>query len=738
MRRLGPGQQCAAERGQGLMQSLLTVHDLHTEIRMREATVAAVDGVSFEILRGETVGLVGETGCGKSMTGMSVMRLLPPGGQITSGTITLDGREITTLTRPQMRRARGRDVAMVFQDPMTTLNPTMTIGRQIAESVRIHQRASWRAARRRAIEVLGLVGMPRPGERADSYPHQLSGGLRQRAVIAVALASKPKLLIADEPTTALDVTIQAQILALLDDLKKQLDMGLLLITHDMGVIAQQADRVLVMYAGRIVEAAATSSVFHRTRHPYAEALFESMPSLESDKGSPLYSIPGAPPDLTDPPQHCRFAARCRYAQEDCWTSDPASEEDDTGHAVACFHPLVGDVGASRGRVAEAAVGAAPGERAPSDVAPALSVGWARSATVAGPGSPPLLVLEDVTKRFPIRRGVLQLERGAVQAVSGVSLEVREGETFGLVGESGCGKSTLGRIVAALEEPDTGSVRLQGHELTRLRGAELRRIRKDVQLMFQDTQASLDPRMRISATLREPLAAQSIGTKEEQQARIRMLLKNVGLPPNAVDRYPHEFSGGQRQRIGLARALTLGPRLIVADEPVSALDVSVQSQVLNWMLKIQAEYGLTYVLISHDLGVVKYIADQIGVMYLGKLVEVGPTDEVYARPAHPYTAALLAAVPVAVPRSEGTMRLAPGIGGELPSAVDPPSGCRFRTRCPYAQQVCADEEPTLRSVGAAGHVGACHFPLPAPAWPAAEGAEAGPDPEHGRAGTVEAS
>ena len=728
------------------MQSLLTVQDLHTEIRMREATVAAVDGVSFEICRGETVGLVGETGSGKSMTGMSVLRLLPPGGRITSGTITLDGQEITSLTRSQMRRARGRDVAMVFQDPMTTLNPTMTIGRQIAESVHIHQRLPWRAARRRAIEVLGLVGMPRPEERVDSYPHQLSGGLRQRAVIAVALASEPKLLIADEPTTALDVTIQAQILALLDDLKERLDMGLLLITHDMGVIAQHADRVLVMYAGRIVEAGTTSSVFHRTRHPYAEALFESMPSLDSDKGSPLYSIPGAPPDLTDPPRHCRFAPRCRYAHDDCWTSDPASERDGTGHVVACFYPLDGDgravlrhaagtaaTGASAGLVPSDAVQAG---LASAEVAPALQADVSCSTAIAGPGSAPLLVLEDVTKRFPIRRGVLQLERGAVQAVSGVSLEVREGETFGLVGESGCGKSTLGRIVAALEKPDLGSVRLQGRDLTRLRGAELRHIRKDVQLMFQDTQASLDPRMRIGATLREPLAAQSVGTKEEQQARIRMLLENVGLPPNAVGRYPHEFSGGQRQRIGLARALTLGPRLIVADEPVSALDVSVQSQVLNWMLKIQAEYGLTYVLISHDLGVVKYIADRIGVMYLGKLVEVGPTDQVYARPAHPYTAGLLAAVPVAVPRAEGSRRLTPAIRGELPSAAAPPSGCRFRTRCPRAQQVCAEDEPPLDTAGAAGHVVACHFPLRAE--PRLEGVGAGPDPEHDCAESPEAS
>jgi oligopeptide/dipeptide ABC transporter ATP-binding protein len=710
------------------VSSLLTVQDLHTEIRMRETTVFAVDGVSFDVQQGETVGLVGETGCGKSMTGMSVMRLLPPGGRITSGTITLDGLDITAYSRPELRQMRGRDIAMVFQDPMTALNPTMTIGRQIAESVRIHERAPRTVARRRAIEVLSLVGMPRPEERIDNYPHQLSGGLRQRAVLAIALAANPKLLIADEPTTALDVTIQAQILALLDDLKEQLHMGLLLITHDMGVIAQHADRVLVMYAGRIVEAGTTSAVFRKTRHPYAEALFESMPSLEATKISPLYSIPGAPPDLTDPPRHCRFAARCRYAQDNCRASAPVSEYDDTGHMVACFHPLkVSDLAEKQHRHAAAAAEApaqpAPEVRNPAPVglgspdgkpesaeAPELPAGGPPPAGLGGREAAPLLVLEDVTKRFPIRKGVLQLERGAVQAVSGISLEVREGETFGLVGESGCGKSTLGRIVTALEKPDSGSVRLEGRELTRLRGAELRAIRKDVQLMFQDTQASLDPRMRIGASLREPLAAQSVGTREDRHERIRMLLENVGLPANAVERYPHEFSGGQRQRIGLARAVTLGPRLIVADEPVSALDVSVKSQVLNWMLKIQAEYSLTYVLISHDLGIVRYIADRIGVMYLGKLVEVGPTNEVYKHPSHPYTAALLAAVPAAIPRAEGSRRLAPVIRGELPSAADPPSGCRFRTRCPQAQTVCAEVEPSLEKEGAAGHVVACHFPL----------------------------
>jgi peptide/nickel transport system ATP-binding protein len=672
---------------------LLQVDGLQTHIRMRNATVEAVDGLSLTIKPGETVGLVGESGCGKSMTGMSIMRLLPKGGHIVGGSIKLNGQEITTLSERDLRRVRGSDVAMVFQDPMTSLNPTMTVGNQIAESVRIHRGASRKEAMERAAEVLTLVGMPRPMERLKAFPHQLSGGLRQRVVIAMALACEPKLLIADEPTTALDVTIQAQILTLLDDLRSRLNMGMLLITHDMGVIAGRADRVMVMYAGRIVEAADTATIFARMRHPYTEALLASIPGPLTVRTQVLESIPGLPPDLAHPPRHCRFAARCRYAQDRCREEDPQLTSAGPAHAFACFFPVDG-----------------VGERATPQQQRAAWSGPRDDPTATADG--PLLVLDHVVKEFPITKGVLQRRVGSVKAVSDVSFDIVRGETFGLVGESGCGKTTLGRLIAGLETLDSGSITFRGGELSRLRGRALRRRRRDVQLMFQDPYASLDPRMRISSILREPLAAQRIGSRQEQNLRILELPGEVGLARGAVDLYPHEFSGGQRQRIGFARALTLEPLLIVADEPVSALDVSIQAQILNLMKRLQSERDLTYIVISHDLSVVRYLADRIGVMYLGKLVEIGDASDIYARPAHPYTAGLLKAIPQPDPaaeRAKGRFT----VEGELPSAAHPPSGCRFRTRCPHAQPVCAETEPTMRSFTTVSHRAACHFPLQTP-------------------------
>jgi oligopeptide/dipeptide ABC transporter ATP-binding protein len=676
---------------------LLEIEGLRTEIRRRKDRVHPVDGVSLTVSQGETVGLVGESGCGKTMTAMSIMQLLPPGGHIAAGAIRLHGTDLVPLGPAQMREIRGKDIAMVFQDPMTSLNPTMTVGKQIAGPVRLHLGFSRDAAMRRAEEVLGMVGMPRPKERLDDYPHQLSGGLRQRVMIAMALACEPKLLIADEPTTALDVTIQAQILELLDELKSRLDMGMLLVTHDMGVIAGRADRVLVMYAGRIAEAAGTDALFAGPRHPYTEALLNSVPKLDQDRDQGLYSIPGRPPDLSDLPAGCRFAARCRYAEQDCLAQDPVLGSADPAHRYACFHPRP----------------AAPGE---DDMAAAVAAGTRRREPAAD--GAPLLDVASVHKEFAVRAGVLQRKVASVKAVSGVSFSVAAGETFGLVGESGCGKTTIGRLIATLDRADAGSIRLDGVELESLSGSRLRRARRNVQLMFQDAYASLDPRMPVGASIAEPLTVQHVGTRASRAATVRELLDKVGLPRDATTRYPHEFSGGQRQRVGLARALALSPRLIVADEPVSALDVSIQSQVLNLMKSLQADLGLTYIVISHDLSVVRYLADRIGVMYLGKLVEIGPSAALYASPAHPYTAGLLAAIPVPDPVRERAKESAV-IRGELPSALHPPTGCRFRTRCPRAQELCAAEEPPLRPFGT-GHLAACHFPLadPTPADAAA--------------------
>ena len=699
---------------------LLEVENLRTHIRLRTATVRAVDDVSLTLSAGETLGLVGESGCGKSMTAMSIMRLLPPGGDIVSGSVRLNGRDLLALPGSQMRQVRGNDIAMVFQDPMTSLNPTKTIGDQIAEPLQIHRRQSRKDALQRAVEVLGMVGMPKPAERLRDYPHRLSGGLRQRAMIAMALACEPKLLIADEPTTALDVTIQDQILTLLGHLTDELGMGMLLITHDMGVIASQADRVMVMYAGRIVESGTTGTLFRSARHPYSRALLASIPDLKTDKSKALASIPGLPPDLAHPPAACRFAPRCKHAQALCEQEDPVLRGEDPQHQFACFFPVQ-----SNGDQGKAAQVVRP--RSASTVA-------------SGPSSPSederhdaLLVIDHAVKEFAVTRGILQRKTASVKAVSDVSIDVGRGETFGLVGESGCGKTTLGRLIIGLERPTSGTIRFDGEDLSRLRGETLRTRRQHFQLMFQDPYSSLDPRMRVGSILREPLIAQNVGSRKGRERRIRDLLGEVGLGAGAADLYPHEFSGGQRQRIGLARALILEPQLIVADEPVSALDVSIQAQILNLMKRLQSERDLTYVFISHDLSVVRYLADRIGVMYLGKLVEIGAAADVYERPAHPYTAGLLQSVPEPDParaRKDGEA----AISGELPSSVNPPSGCRFRTRCPLAQDICAEQEPPMRAFHVPSHQAACHFPLQSPeidsgsAGPAAEPASIATLPE----------
>jgi oligopeptide/dipeptide ABC transporter ATP-binding protein len=760
------------------MAPVLEIQDLSTHIKLTSSVVQAVGNVDMIIDPGETLGVVGESGCGKSMTGLSIMGLLPPGGSIIGGSIKLEGRELVGLKPEEMRRVRGNDIAMIFQDPLTSLDPTKTIGYQVAEPVRLHRGASKAEALNRAVEVLSLVGLPRPKERLDDYPHQLSGGLRQRVMIAMALANEPKLLIADEPTTALDVTIQAQILALLRDLKERLGMAMLLITHDMGVIAGHADRVNVMYAGRVVETAEVRQLFNEMHHPYTQALLASIPQLDQDANKALHAIPGLPPDLAHPPQGCRFAARCSRATDKCRSDEPSLAGKTYEHRFSCWHPVDGPLalavigeggpdavstglgspdttsvaeaappsdqaGYTPELVADAPLPAAqPTEQTAPAAAPAAEetrgvdgVGGTEAIVIAaglevtadgrlevaerkvevaaanGDGALPLLQITNLVKEFPITSGVMQRKVGAVHAVSDVSFSVPAGTTFGLVGESGCGKTTIGKLIVALEKPNSGTITLGDVNVSKLHGGELRRKRRDLQLMFQDPHSSLDPRMRVGAIIGEPLAVQHLGSKRAQRDRVFELLSEVGLPRNAVERYPHEFSGGQRQRIGLARALTLNPRLIVADEPVSALDVSIRAQVLNLMKRLQASHGLTYVVISHDLAVVKYMANRIGVMYLGKLVELGSAQDIYERAAHPYTSGLIATIPAPKPAAERAKRDV-AIRGELPSPVNPPSGCRFRTRCKYAQEICAAEEPQLRSFGP-DHVAACHFPLQTP-------------------------
>lgn len=661
----GPGP--GAER-------VLSIRDLSVEIRRGERVVRPVTGVSLDLHRGETLGIVGETGSGKSMTGLAVMGMLPSGGRVTDGSIKLGGTELVGLAARQYRGLRGNEVAMVFQDSLTSLNPTRRIGDQVAEPVRLHRGLSRRAARERVAEVLAMVGLPRPRERMEDHPHQLSGGQRQRVMIAMALACEPKVVIADEPTTALDVTIQAEILDLLDDLRSRLGMAMVLITHDMGVIARHADRVGVMYAGRLAETGPTGALFDRTRHRYTQALLASIPSLDHDRGEELYSIGGAPPDLGVPLPGCGFAPRCAAATDRCRTEQPPLTTEGA-HAFACWHPASGPVERTPVRLAE------------PPTSPAVK------------DSRPRLQVVDLHREYRAASSGWFGGRRTVKAVSGVSFEVAAGETLGLVGESGCGKSTLGRMLVALDSPTSGDVVFEG---TAVSGGRLGDRRSRLQMMFQDSSAALDPRMRIGAILREPFAIHGIGSRADRTARARDLLADVGLPAAVLERFPHELSGGQRQRVGLARALALDPEVLVADEPVSALDVSIRSQVLNLMRRIQRERGLSSVVISHDLAVVRYLADRVGVMYLGKLVEIGSAEEVYAAPRHPYTAGLLAAVP-------GVGERRTRIHGELPSPIDPPSGCRFRTRCPLATEKCAELEPSLEPVTATHQV-ACHHPL----------------------------
>lgn len=699
--------------------AILEITDLSTDIRLSKSTVHALDHVNLTVDAGQTLGLVGESGSGKTMTAMSIERLLPPGGEITGGQIMFDGRDLVSLSDVELRKVRGGDIGMIFQDPMTSLNPLHTVGRQVAEPLLLHRGLTPQQAKARVIEMFDLVGIPSPDQRFNDYPHKLSGGQRQRVMIAMALICQPKLLIADEPTTALDVTIQKQILELIDSLKAEFGMSVILVTHDLGVIAGSADSIAVMYAGKVVETATTASLFTLPQHRYTDALFDALPERAAGTGEKLYSIPGLPPDLTTPPPGCRFAPRCRFATEECRTDLPPVStvvREDGEHTFSCFHPRTEPLVLLH-EVDTALVSGIP------DIEPIETNDrtWVAPTTPIPNDGVPLLEIKDLVKDFPVTAGaVLRRKVGAVSAVAGANLVLQRGHTTGLVGESGCGKTSLGRLVVGLEKPTSGSILFRGRPVGVRRGPDANQARRNVQLMFQDSYASLDPRMRVRQILREPLEIQHVGNSADRDKRVDELMDAVGLPRTSAERYPHEFSGGQRQRIGLARALALQPGLIVADEPVSALDVSIQAQILNLMKELQRERELTYLFISHDLSVVRYLSDQIAVMYLGKIVEVGPAESVYAMPQHPYTRGLIDTIPVADPVIEKA-KAKLGVRGELPSAINPPSGCRFRTRCPIAQDICATLEPPLQigggtnsnesaAVSGPEHRVACHFPL----------------------------
>ncbi|MCZ8102763.1 MAG: ABC transporter ATP-binding protein [Burkholderiales bacterium] len=659
----------------------LRVRDLRVEFPTRRGLLTAVDGVSFDVAPGEVLGLVGESGAGKSLTGAALIRLLEPPGRIAGGEIELGGQRIDTLPAEEFRHLRGGRIAMVFQDPLTSLNPLFTIGDQIVETIRIHLDLSPENARKRAVALLEEVGIPAAAERLDAYPHEFSGGMRQRVVIALALAADPAIVIADEPTTALDVSVQAQVIAVLKRLCRERGTSVILITHDMGVIAETADRVAVMYAGRIVEIGPVREVIEAPQHPYTRGLMGAIPSLEGS-ATRLEQIPGAMPRLDSIPAGCAFNPRCAFATERCVRERPAPMP--SGNAlVSCFLVADGTLKPHAKAKADSGVHAA-------DVGPAAGA------------LAPLVAVENLTKVFDVSRPwlyrVLQGEKQRfLTAVDGVSFAIPRGHTFALVGESGSGKSTVAKTIVGLVRPTAGRIMFDGTDISsdEAKGADAA-IRQRLTMIFQDPYASLNPRMMAAAIVAEPLRAfQPDLSRAEVDDAVAELLGHVRLSPKDGVKFPHEFSGGQRQRIAIARALASKPEFIVCDEPTSALDVSVQAQILNLMRDLQDELGLTYLLISHNLAVVRHMANEIGVLYLGRLVEVAPAHELFSAPRHPYTRMLLAAVP----SMDMTDRAAPAVQGEIPNPINPPSGCTFHPRCPLADDRCRRERPPARQLGA---------------------------------------
>ncbi|MBL3527209.1 MAG: ABC transporter ATP-binding protein [gamma proteobacterium endosymbiont of Lamellibrachia anaximandri] len=641
---------------------LLAIENLHTRLGNKQNPVRVVDGLNLTIRQGETLALLGESGCGKSMTALSMMRLLPPSGRISEGHVKLDGLDLLALSEQEMRQVRGGRMGMIFQEPMTSLNPVLRIGDQIAEAVRLHDRLSGAAVTERVVELLDAVGIPDPRRRAREYPHQLSGGMKQRVMIAMALAGRPELLIADEPTTALDVTIQAQVLNLLKQLQQETGMAILLITHDLGVVAETADRLAVMYAGQIVETADVATFFEGPKHPYSRKLFESLPDSHK-RDEKLAVIKGTVPPLNQQFSGCRFADRCEQAAPRCSSEIPDWVDLAERQGVRCL--IYAD----------------------DPITPTLSdtAVEAETHSLSRAGDESLLDVTDLKVHFPIHKGVFRRVVGQVRAVDGVGLSISKGRTLALVGESGCGKTTVGKGILQLIRPTDGRVKFGEDELTQLKGEALRRRRADMQIIFQDPMSSMNPRMLVGEIIAEGMRAQKIGNKKDRKAKVSQLLEQVGLHADAAKRYPHEFSGGQRQRICVARALAVEPQLIVCDEPTSALDVSVQAQILNLLKSLQRELELSYLFITHNISVVSYLADEVAVMYLGRIVEQGSVEEVLESPTHPYTRALLSAVPVPDPDFE---RSVIRLEGDMPSPANPPQGCHFHPRCPEAVAACS--------------------------------------------------
>lgn len=675
---------------------LLRVSGLRTVFHTEEADVVASNRVSFTLNEGETMGIVGESGAGKSVTARAILRLISSPGEITDGQIIFDGEDLLEKSDADMRDIRGNRIALIPQDPMTALNPVLTVGEQIIETILRHQDVTKQAARDIAIDTMQEVGIPDAADRIDDYPHEFSGGMRQRVLVAIGFSCEPDLIIADEPTTALDVTTQAKILDLLNELQEAENTAVLLITHNLGVVAQTCDRVGVMYAGNLVETADIDDLFERPRHPYTRALIDSIPEVDTEYDT-LPTLDGAMPDLGNLPDGCNFAPRCEFATEACRSDDDPEllSTSESTSRVACIHAEDLDLSESRD--------------VPSN---------GTKATVDRSGTP-LFEVDGLKKHFSAGEGIFggvtitrergglpSVDRKQVKAVDGVSFDIYPGETVGLVGESGCGKSTVARSSLKLLDPTAGEIKFDGRSLNDLGRSEMRSLRKEMQMIFQDPQSSLNPRKTVGQIIGRAMEKHDIATGERKRSRVRDLLERVGLAGVDASKYPHEFSGGQQQRVAIAHALAVEPKLIVADEPVSALDVSVQAQILNLLGEIQEEENIAYLVISHNIGVVRHICDRVAIMYLGKIVENGTIEDVFSPPYHPYTESLLSAVPHANPNRRTNRIL---LEGSVPSPINPPTGCSFHTRCPKKiGKQCERDEPALTSENEGIHQISCHL------------------------------
>lgn len=690
---------------------LLRVRELKTYFPARAGVLKAVDGVSLSVTKGEVLGLVGETGSGKSVLGLSLVGLIDPPGKIVGGEILFQDRDLRSINEQEMRCIRGREIAMVLQDPMTSLNPVLTIGTQMFEAIFAHQPISEAAARARILEVLEQVGLPSPMDSLRTYPHEFSGGMRQRVATAIALLHEPALIIADEPTTALDVSIQAQILDLVGELRRRVGSTLIWITHDLAVISGLADRIAVMYSGQIVEQGPVECVLERPLHPYTRGLIESGQGRQSRHTSAWPNIPGMPPHPMDLPTGCAFAPRCTRAKQDCIAFKPPKKLMDDGRDVRCFHPHDEDSEFSRliltpaqFDVSACQIVGGNGDRKRGDQ---IRSGE-RKAT-------PLISLTNVSKQYVRKLDAAdrivsmfggQNQRMVLQAVDAISLEIDQGETVGLVGESGSGKSTLGRLIAGIQRPSSGTIYWRGAVRDRLVGVAARDARLKVQMIFQDTMSSLNPRMRVSQIVGEAPSVHFRVSRDDVDDYVDQLLSQVGLDPALRNRFPHQLSGGQRQRVCIARSLAVQPDLLVCDEAVAALDASTRAQIFNLFIRLRTERNLSYLFISHDIGSVARLSHRIAVMYLGRIVEIAKATDLIDHPCHPYTKSLLSNVP----QIGSAKQTFTPLSGEIPSPFSSPSGCHFHPRCRFARERCCREAPQIRKVGQR-HYSACHFDEP---------------------------